>query len=84
MLGINGSVNYNTFQSKADALKYAIEYNLRMDEKGYVFVDKDGAQDLYNFICKNVNLPETQNDYTKTISESVSDLLNHYKNEKIY
>lgn len=84
MLGLNGSVNYNTFQTKAEALKFAIDYNLRVDDKGYVYVDKEGTKDLYNFICENVNLPDTQNDYTKTISDSVSDFLMHYKNEKIY
>ena len=50
-----------TFQSKAEALQFAIEFtaNASMDGRK---VDLEAAKELYDFICKNVNLPDVRPD----------------------
>lgn len=57
----NGSVlgpSMQSFQSKADALHYAIEFTATLDYAGCRKADYEAAQDLYDFICRNVQLPD--------------------------
>lgn len=61
MTGFNGSVlssSMQSFQSKADALHYAIEFTATLDCAGCRKADYEAAQELYDFICRNVQLPD--------------------------
>ena len=50
----------NNFQSKAEALKYAIEFTETVNISEPNTVNYDAAQELFNFICKNVELPDVR------------------------
>lgn len=60
----NGIMGYplnksmNDLQSKADAIKYAIEFTEIVELHGSKKVNYDAAQELFDFICKNVELPD--------------------------
>jgi hypothetical protein len=71
----------NGFKSKADALKFAIEFTSSVIENK---VNYDAAQELFDFICRNVPLPDVEPDkaadfldYAKTALQMQLD-----KNEK--
>lgn len=60
-MGFNGStLNYSmqNIQSKADALHYAIEFTATIDCAGCRKADFEAAKELYDFICRNVQLPD--------------------------
>lgn len=48
-----------SFQNKAEALQFAIEFtaSASMDSRK---VDLEAAKELYDFICKNVELPDVR------------------------
>lgn len=50
----------NNFQSKAEALKYAIEFTETVNISEPNTVNYEAAQELYDFICKNVELPDVR------------------------
>lgn len=50
----------NDLQSKADAIKYAIEFTEIVELHGSNKVNYDAAQELFDFICKNVELPDVR------------------------
>lgn len=54
------SPNINKFESKAEALKFAIEFTANYTDDGNRVSNLPTAQELFDFICKNVELPETQ------------------------
>ena len=62
----NGIMGYplnksmNDLQSKADAIKYAIEFTEIVELHGSNRVNYDAAQKLFDFICKNVDLPDVK------------------------
>lgn len=61
MFGLAGAMpNINNFSSKADALKFAIEFTASVDMNGSRTFDKEKAQELFEFICKNVELPDVR------------------------
>lgn len=47
------------FQSKADALQFAIEFTASSSMNGHK-VDLEAAKELFDFICKNVELPDVR------------------------
>ena len=55
---LNQSIN--NFQSKAEALKYAIEFTETVNISEPNTVNYEAAQELFNFICKNVELPDVK------------------------
>lgn len=57
-LGISGSPS---LKSKADALKYAIEFTATGEYPNRT-PDIKKAKELYNFICENVQLPDVETD----------------------
>jgi hypothetical protein len=67
MIGLATTVD---FTSKAEALRYALESTSKFEERTVVF-NYDAAQELYDFICKNVNIP----DVNKTVSEDLRPLI---------
>ena len=50
-----------SFQSKAEALQFAIEFTASASMDGRK-VDLEAAKELYDFICKNVELPDVRPD----------------------
>ena len=52
----------NGFKSKADALKFAIEFTVGCDASINRVPNYNAAQELFDFICKNVNLPDVEQD----------------------
>ena len=59
------------FKSKADALKFAIEFTASSDSSFQRTPSYQAAQELFDFICKNVNLPDVE---TNDISEAIKEL----------
>ena len=47
-------------ESKSSALRHAMDLASRRTEKGVVIVDTAKAQKLYDFINKNVDLPDVK------------------------
>lgn len=47
------------FQSKAEALQFAIEFTANVSMGGRR-TDLEAAKELYDFICKNVELPDVR------------------------
>lgn len=47
------------FQSKAEALQFAIEFTASSSMDGHK-VELEAAKELYDFICKNVSLPDVR------------------------
>lgn len=48
-----------SFNSKAEAIQFAIEFTAGYSD-GMRFPNKDVAQELFDFICKNVELPDVR------------------------
>lgn len=75
-LGLSGSVF--AFESKAEALKWAIEFTAGWKSPDERLVRYEQAQELYDFICRNVQLPDTKNasmdDFFSTASCSLAGL----------
>lgn len=59
VLGLSGSLF--AFESKAEALKWAIEFTAGWKSPDERLVRYEQAQELYDFICRNVQLPDTKN-----------------------
>ena len=68
----------NGFKSKADALKYAIEYT-GIWEDGRRLVNYEEAQKLYDFICGKLDLPEIEKDVTADAMKAVTDMIEEIK-----
>lgn len=71
-MGFNGGTTYTSlqnFQSKADALHYAIEFTATLACDGSRKADYEAAQELYDFICKNVQLPDVTPNPLEAFSE---------------
>lgn len=51
--------NVHSFQSKAEAIKFAIEFTACYAD-GCSIPNEEAAQELFDFICKNVNLPDVK------------------------
>ncbi len=60
IMGYPLNKSINDLQSKADAIKYAIEFTEIVELHGSNRVNYNAAQELFDFICKNVNLPDVR------------------------
>lgn len=61
-LGFAGQPTLSSFNSKAEVIKWAIEFTATNDEKYNRVPDYEKAQALYDFIIKNVTLPDFPSD----------------------
>lgn len=66
-LGLSGSP-MSSLKSKADALKYAIEFTATGEYPNRA-PDIKKAKELYNFICENVQLPEDNIDNNRLYTQ---------------
>jgi hypothetical protein len=65
-----------SFRSKADVVKFALLTSAKVDN-GVTEIDYSKAQEIIDFVCKNVELP----DVTKDEFAGMSDLIGHMKNK---
>lgn len=59
LMGYAGVPNINNFNSKAEAIKFAIEFTASPGVSART-PNYEAAQELYDFICNNVNLPDVR------------------------
>ncbi len=59
--GILGYAGMSAFQTKAEALQYAIDFTA-IHADGGLKADYEAAKEMFDFICKNVKLPETKSE----------------------
>lgn len=77
-LGFSGSPS---LKSKADALKYAIEFTATGEYPNRV-PDIKKAKELYNFICENVQLPDVETDQLSNSLNGFTSLMEKLSKEK--
>ena len=77
-LGITGSPS---LKSKADALKYAIEFTATGEYPNRA-PDIKKAKELYNFICENVQLPDVETDQLSNSLNGFTSLIEKLSKEK--
>ena len=76
-LGFTGSPS---LKSKADALKYAIEFTA-IGEYPNRAPDIKKAKELYNFICENVQLPDVETDRLSNSLDGFTSLMDKLSKE---
>mgnify|MGYP007111674217 CR=1 FL=1 len=77
---LNKSIN--DLQSKADAIKYAIEFTEIVELHGSNKVNYDAAQELFDFICKNVELPDVRPNPADGLVEFAKEYIEKLAQEK--
>lgn len=70
--GISGSTRLS---SKAGAMEFAIMMNTNHDGENRVCIDYKEAKRLFDFICRNVGLPDVPHDPSDSLSEMYTSLL---------
>ena len=66
--GFYGS-NDSRLSTKAGAMEFAIVMNTNHDERGKTYVDYKEAKRLFDFICRNVTIPDVGRDSMESLSE---------------
>lgn len=79
--GLTGTPSMSGFKSKGEALKYAIEFTTQWKE-GEKIIDFTAAEELYRFICKNVELPETFDDGLSSFFQRVNETIEEEKRNR--
>lgn len=79
--GITGTPSMSGFKSKGEALKYAIEFATQWKD-GEKIINYPAAEELYNFICKHVELPETFDDGLSSLFEKAREYVEEEKRNK--
>ena len=82
IMGYPLNKSINDLQSKADAIKYAIEFTEIVELDGPNKVDYEAAQELFNFICKNVNLPDVKPNPADGLVEFAKKYIEELANKK--
>lgn len=59
MFGLTSYGTLSAFRTKADAMKFALEFTATANDAGVRCANYEQAQELFDFICKNVILPDT-------------------------
>lgn len=73
--GLYGFNDSGRLSSKAGALEFAIMMNTNRDVEDRVAIDYKKAQRLFDFICKNVKLPDVPVSSTDALLEGYNGLL---------
>lgn len=71
----------SSLKSKADALKYAIEFTATGEYPNRA-PDIKKAKELYNFICENVQLPDVETDQLSNSLNGFTSLMEKLSKEK--
>ena len=72
--GLYGS-NDSRLSSKAGAMEFAIAITTTSDERGRAVVDYKEAKRLFDFICRNVKLPDVAASSTDALLEGYNELM---------
>ena len=83
-LGIMGyplNQSINDFQSKAEAIKFAIEFTA-CNTDGCNIPNEEAAQELFDFICKNVELPDVKPNPADGLVEFAKKYIEELTNKK--
>ena len=59
MYGLAAYGSLSSFRTKADAMKFSLEFTAYANDEGVRCANYKQAQELFDFICKNVTLPDT-------------------------
>lgn len=78
--GLYGS-NDSRLSSKAGVMEFAIVMNTTQDDRGRAVVDYKEAKRLFDFICRNVKLPEVGRDSMESLSDGYVKLMEVLVNE---
>ena len=77
--GLTDTYLTSSFTSKADALKFSIQFTSKMED-GNLVPQYDKAQELFKFICEKVSLPEIKKepyeDLIALVEEKFRQILN--------
>lgn len=79
--GLTGTPSMSGFKSKGEALKYAIEFTTQWKE-GEKIINFTAAEELYKFVCKNVELPETFDDGLSSFFKRVGETIEEEKRNR--
>ena len=69
------------FNSKAEALQFAIEFTASSSMSGRK-ADLEAAKELYDFICKNVELPDVRPNPIDGLVEYAKEYIAKLENDK--
>jgi hypothetical protein len=72
--GLYGS-NDSRLSSKAGAMEFAIVMNTTSDEKGRAVVNYKEVKRMFDFICRNVKLPDLPRDSMGALSDGYVSLM---------
>ena len=72
--GLYGS-NDSRLSSKAGAMEFAIVINTTSDEKGRAVVNYKEVKRMFDFICRNVKLPDLPRDSMDALSDGYVSLM---------
>lgn len=72
--GLYGS-NDSRLSSKAGAMEFAIVMNTTSDEKGRAVVHYKEVKRMFDFICRNVKLPDLPRDSMDALSDGYVSLM---------
>lgn len=70
-----------SFNSKAEALQFALEFTASASTDGRK-VDLEAAKELFNFICKNVELPDVRPNPIDGLVEYAKEYIARLENDK--
>ena len=72
--GLYGS-NDSRLSSKAGAMEFAIVMNTTSDERGRAVVNYKEVKRMFDFICRNVKLPDIPRDSMDALSDGYVSLM---------
>lgn len=72
--GLYGS-NDSRLSSKAGAMEFAIVMNTTSDERGRAVVNYKEVKRMFDFICRNVKLPDIPRDSMDALSDGYISLM---------
>lgn len=79
--GLTGTPSMSGFKSKGEALKYAIEFATQWKD-GEKTINYPAAEELYQFICKHIELPDTFDDGLSSFFQRVTEYVEEEKRNK--
>jgi hypothetical protein len=84
-LGLCG-FSYGNIHTKADAIKFAIEMTMTRKEDGTTEFNMGRAKEMYDFICTNVELVDSDvvqfDKVLSSVAEEFKVLIKEFKSEK--
>ena len=79
--GLTGTPSLTGFKSKGEVIKYAIEFTARSKD-GEKIINYPAAEELYRFICKHIELPDTFDDGLSSFFQRVAETIEEEERNK--